>query len=72
MKNLVFKNDMHKEKFEIVWRDIDEKNRTEKIVQSFILLHGGIPYGREHCLCFLIWKRWRFHIFTIGPTGRHE
>lgn len=52
MKNLVFKNDMHKEKFEIVWRDIDEKNRTEKIVQSFILLHGWIPYGRGHCRCF--------------------
>ena len=40
MKNLVFENDMDKEIFEIVWGDIDEKNRTEKIVQSSILLPG--------------------------------
>ena len=30
MGNLIFKNKIHEKKFEIVWGDIDEKNRTEK------------------------------------------
>lgn len=30
MKNLVFKNKIHKKKFKLVWGNIDEKNQTEK------------------------------------------